>query len=253
MTQVSLIRLKDIRQDKPSHRDTNTVLQQTHHSRSTRQHEDLRRRLPPRALRPARPGPGARSLADRVHRLRAPRRPLVSLAQPHNQSSTPFKKQHTHPTPFTNRHCEGPRPPATTSEPTTSTPPAVITTTTSAAGDDDHDDHEHTDEAGTATLAPSPTESIGCEPHGDHWHCEGPRPPATETETGSDGAETSAPVVDSPSSSSLVTVATTATTEAGGEAASTTSSAVSTAGAAGGPAFAAVPVLGLAAFAALGM
>ncbi|AEO59560.1 hypothetical protein MYCTH_2307967 [Thermothelomyces thermophilus ATCC 42464] len=25
------------------------------------------------------------------------------------------------------------------------------------------------------TLAPSPTESYGCEPHGDHWHCEGPR------------------------------------------------------------------------------
>ncbi|KAL2150983.1 hypothetical protein VTH82DRAFT_6081 [Thermothelomyces myriococcoides] len=25
------------------------------------------------------------------------------------------------------------------------------------------------------SLAPSPTESYGCEPHGDHWHCEGPR------------------------------------------------------------------------------
>lgn len=21
---------------------------------------------------------------------------------------------------------------------------------------------------------PSPTESTGCEPHGDHWHCDGP-------------------------------------------------------------------------------
>lgn len=26
----------------------------------------------------------------------------------------------------------------------------------------------------TASIAPSPTESIGCEPHGDHWHCDGP-------------------------------------------------------------------------------
>ncbi|PKS05975.1 hypothetical protein jhhlp_007808 [Lomentospora prolificans] len=26
------------------------------------------------------------------------------------------------------------------------------------------------------SLAPSPTESIGCQPHGDHWHCEAARP-----------------------------------------------------------------------------
>lgn|SRR5687768_5774145 len=26
---------------------------------------------------------------------------------------------------------------------------------------------------------PSPSESIGCEPHGDHWHCEGPRETAS--------------------------------------------------------------------------
>lgn len=31
-----------------------------------------------------------------------------------------------------------------------------------------------TDAAGTGTLAPSPTESTGCEPHGDHWHCDAP-------------------------------------------------------------------------------
>ena len=24
------------------------------------------------------------------------------------------------------------------------------------------------------TLPPSPVESVGCEPHGDHWHCDGP-------------------------------------------------------------------------------
>ncbi|EAQ91381.1 predicted protein [Chaetomium globosum CBS 148.51] len=143
-------------------------------------------------------------------------------------------------------HCEGPRPPATTSEPTTTIPPPVITTTSAATDDDD----EHTDEAGTASLAPSPTESIGCEPHGDHWHCEGPRPPATETGSGEGEGAT-----ETPTPSSLITVATTATTEAGESASATTptSSAVSTAGAAGGPAFAAVPVLGLAAFAVVGL
>jgi hypothetical protein len=36
------------------------------------------------------------------------------------------------------------------------------------------------------TLAPSPTESVGCHPHGDHWHCEGP---ATAT-TGADQTST---------------------------------------------------------------
>lgn len=30
---------------------------------------------------------------------------------------------------------------------------------------------------------PSPTESVGCEPHGDHWHCEGP------AETGAAGKD----------------------------------------------------------------
>lgn len=32
---------------------------------------------------------------------------------------------------------------------------------------------------------PSPTESSGCEPHGDHWHCDGP------AETGSASASAS--------------------------------------------------------------
>ncbi|OTA90599.1 hypothetical protein M434DRAFT_77648 [Hypoxylon sp. CO27-5] len=28
--------------------------------------------------------------------------------------------------------------------------------------------------AQTQTLPPSPTASVGCHPHGDHWHCDGP-------------------------------------------------------------------------------
>lgn len=53
---------------------------------------------------------------------------------------------------------------------------------------DDVDKHLHTTPvvpgASTATLKPSPTESFGCEPHGDHWHCEGSLTAAT-TLTGS--------------------------------------------------------------------
>ncbi|KAH7040585.1 uncharacterized protein B0I36DRAFT_344306 [Microdochium trichocladiopsis] len=71
-------------------------------------------------------------------------------------------------------HCDGPAS-------ATGTAGAV---TTSTHDHEDHDDHE--DETGTASLAPSPTESIGCEPHGDHWHCDGP---ATTT-GGSVGAAT---------------------------------------------------------------
>lgn len=73
------------------------------------------------------------------------------------------------------RHCDGPRETSTTlwteTAPHTSSAPVAVTT----ADDHDHDhDDDHTDEPGTASLAPSPTESVGCEPHGDHWHCDGP-------------------------------------------------------------------------------
>jgi hypothetical protein len=59
-------------------------------------------------------------------------------------------------------HCDGAR----------STLATEAKATTDAEHDDDHDhDHDH-DTTGTESLAPSPTESTGCEPHGDHWHCE---------------------------------------------------------------------------------
>ncbi|KAF5010752.1 hypothetical protein FDECE_3107 [Fusarium decemcellulare] len=85
-------------------------------------------------------------------------------------------------------HCEGP---ATGAD-------AAATT---SADDHDHDDEDHDHESGaTESLAPSPTESVGCEPHGDHWHCEGPATAAgsadastteatTGTPTASDGAQ----------------------------------------------------------------
>lgn len=40
------------------------------------------------------------------------------------------------------------------------------------------------------TLPPSPVESSGCEPHGDHWDCEGPA--STITDAPSAAASTAA-------------------------------------------------------------
>ena len=54
-----------------------------------------------------------------------------------------------------------------TAEVTTTSDAAIPTS--SADDHDDHDDHESDHEEGTGSIAPSPTESIGCEPHGDHW------------------------------------------------------------------------------------
>ncbi|KXJ97037.1 hypothetical protein Micbo1qcDRAFT_155780 [Microdochium bolleyi] len=72
-------------------------------------------------------------------------------------------------------HCDGPA---------TATGAAV---TTASTHDHDDDDHSHS-ATGTKSLAPSPTESIGCEPHGDHWHCDGP---ATSSAAGVGAATTS--------------------------------------------------------------
>ncbi|KAH6955807.1 hypothetical protein BKA56DRAFT_681269 [Ilyonectria sp. MPI-CAGE-AT-0026] len=69
-------------------------------------------------------------------------------------------------------HCEGAR--ATLSTVVTSAA-AAATTEAHDHDEDDHDEDEHTDASGTGTLAASPTESYGCEPHGDHYHCEGAR------------------------------------------------------------------------------
>ncbi|CAG9942227.1 unnamed protein product [Clonostachys rosea f. rosea IK726] len=64
-------------------------------------------------------------------------------------------------------HCEGPAVTSGASSNVPSSSSAAVTTTSA-----DHDDHSH----GSATpTKPSPTESVGCEPHGDHWHCDGPR------------------------------------------------------------------------------
>lgn len=58
------------------------------------------------------------------------------------------------------RHCDGPLSTESpeTSE-TTNAPVEPLPTTST----NEHE-HEQTEDAG-----PSPTESVGCEPHGDHW------------------------------------------------------------------------------------
>ena len=66
----------------------------------------------------------------------------------------------THP-----RDCEGPR--------------DAGSATTPAAAETTHD--EDAPVTGSADPGPSPTASIGCEPHGDHWDCDGPAPTAPET------------------------------------------------------------------------
>lgn len=63
-----------------------------------------------------------------------------------------------------------------------STPPPVGDDHDDHDGEDDHHDdgddghhHDDDDAAGTGSLPPSPTDSVGCSAHGDHWDCEGPR------------------------------------------------------------------------------
>ncbi|TLS26922.1 hypothetical protein PpBr36_03977 [Pyricularia pennisetigena] len=90
-------------------------------------------------------------------------------------------------------HCRGPRTTvpgqSVTANPSgvTTRPPAAASATATSSRhhdhdhdddddddhDDDHDDDDH--HSGTRTLPPSPTASVGCQPHGDHWHCTGPK------------------------------------------------------------------------------
>lgn len=61
-------------------------------------------------------------------------------------------------------HCEAAVTETAVDATTVTTPGAPATTTHE---DHDHEDEEH-DHSGTESLPPSPTESTGCEPHGDH-------------------------------------------------------------------------------------
>ncbi|EPS35346.1 hypothetical protein H072_11278 [Dactylellina haptotyla CBS 200.50] len=79
--------------------------------------------------------------------------------------------------------------------------PVSTSLATTLTSDDDHENHTnevhatHTDHEGTGTLAPSPTESVGCEAHGNHWHCDGPRETLAGTSTGVAATTSSSPQI----------------------------------------------------------
>lgn len=69
-----------------------------------------------------------------------------------------FSKSRREAVALAHRHCDG--------------PVAVATATAAETAHDHERAHEH---GSVITPAvPSPTESAGCEPRGDHWHCDGP-------------------------------------------------------------------------------
>ena len=131
---------------------------------------------------------------------------------------------------------------------TTTAATTAATTTVEESDHHDHDDDDHTDAPDNATQAgPSPTESVGCEPHGDHWHCEGPKATEATGPVESAAASTSSSVGGEQQSTLVTATATGAisSTRTAGP------GAVVTAGAAKDPAaMVGVPLLGFAVVAA---
>lgn len=87
------------------------------------------------------------------------------------------------------RDCDAPRSTVATLL-TTSTSAGIAAPTTtnvlSHGHEDEHSSGIHTDDdhhSTTGSLKPSPTESVGCTVHGDHWHCDGKKADGTGTQT----------------------------------------------------------------------
>ncbi|KAI4111311.1 MAG: hypothetical protein LQ345_006830 [Seirophora villosa] len=92
-------------------------------------------------------------------------------------------------------HCSGPA-----NTVSTATPAAAA-----AAEESDEDDHDH---EGETPSFPPPTESVGCEAHGDHYHCSGPAtaaqatsPPTASGIAGGANATSVAPATTAPAAS----------------------------------------------------
>lgn len=88
------------------------------------------------------------------------------------------------------RHCKGPKVTSLATAVTAASVSSVAATTSAVHDHDDHDhdeeDHDHDGEsASSVSLKPSPTESYGCEAHGDHWHCAGHVSATSTTSPGS--------------------------------------------------------------------
>ncbi|KAK3497895.1 uncharacterized protein B0T23DRAFT_394091 [Neurospora hispaniola] len=78
-------------------------------------------------------------------------------------------------------HCEGLK---VTSLATVVTAASVSSVAATTSAVHDHDDHDG-ESGSSVSLKPSPTESYGCEAHGDHWHCAGHVSATTTTSPGS--------------------------------------------------------------------
>ncbi|KAJ5770292.1 uncharacterized protein N7511_002343 [Penicillium nucicola] len=82
--------------------------------------------------------------------------------------------------------------------------PVSMTTSASLGSSTASDFDVLTTSDGTSTISsktsvtptmPSPTESVGCEPHNDHWHCDGPRETSSSSLRASATASASASAV----------------------------------------------------------
>jgi hypothetical protein len=85
--------------------------------------------------------------------------------------------------------CEGPAPasaPSSSGSDSGILAPATSSATTAAAVSESTHDENAPVTGSNLDPGPSPTASIGCVPHGDHWDCEGPAPASTASSSGSD-------------------------------------------------------------------
>ncbi|KAH8201624.1 hypothetical protein TruAng_004230 [Truncatella angustata] len=109
-------------------------------------------------------------------------------------------------------HCDGPVSTSSATFTTTVSGSAATITTATSTSSEHHDEEEHS--AGTGSLAPSPTESVGCESHGDHWHCDSP---ASTSGSNSAVITTSGSAATTAGSSSAASVSAAATAGAPGQ------------------------------------
>ncbi|KAM7194670.1 hypothetical protein V8F20_007862 [Naviculisporaceae sp. PSN 640] len=108
--------------------------------------------------------------------------------------------------------CEGPRVTSGAATPSTllisrtTAPPSAITSSPADPDhdhdhDDDHSEEDHDDHDDdvphTGSLKPSPTESVGCTVHGDHWHCDAPATASPTQSTSTTAVPTGASTVGS--------------------------------------------------------
>ncbi|KAK0657922.1 hypothetical protein B0T16DRAFT_315360 [Cercophora newfieldiana] len=94
--------------------------------------------------------------------------------------------------------CDAPRATITGTVSTTATP--IQTPAITQSHDEHEHEHEHSsgihtddDDHSTGSLKPSPTESTGCTPHGDHWHCDGKVNETSATTPAATGAVSTTP------------------------------------------------------------